>query len=264
MPAAATTRPASPARVGTTDAAPGIPFFSARKVVRCFGALAALDGLSFDVRQGEILGIAGPNGAGKSTLLHVCGGHLAPTSGEIRFEGSRVSGLPPHRLCRLGIGRTFQIPRVFSSMNVEENVGAGRIFGGAGVSAAEDPVPFLMEICGLAAHRHAPAARVSLMIRKMTMLAAVLATGPKIVFMDEPLAGLNRDEIAASVDLIRRLHEELDITFVVVEHKIRALSRFSDRLMVMHFGRCLRIDAPEVVVRDTRVVEVYLGTEFDA
>ncbi len=244
------------------ETASGAAFFAARRVVKRFGALAALNYLSFDVRRGEILGIAGPNGAGKSTLLNVCGGALAPTSGEIIFEGERVSGLSPYRMCRRGLGRTFQIPQVFSSMTVEENVNAGRIFGGS--NASDDLVRFLMDACGLAKHRGEPAGRVSLMARKMLMLAAVLATRPKIVFMDEPLAGLNKEETGMSMDLLLRLRNEMAVTFVVVEHKVRALSQLSDRLMVIHFGSCICLDVPRVVVRDAQVVDVYLGTEFDA
>lgn len=262
---AASTGPASPGDTERADSAPGIPFFSVRNIVKRFGALIALDGVTFDLRRGEILGIAGPNGAGKSTLLNVCGGSLAPTSGEIVLEGERVEGLSPYRMCHRGLGRTFQIPQVFSSLSVEENITVGRMFGGGKTAgAAGDIVPFLVDVCGLAARRHEPAGKVSLMARKMIMLAAVLAARPKLVFLDEPLAGLNKEEIQVFMDLISKLHDEMDLTCIVVEHKIRALSQLSDRLMVIHFGRCICLDAPEVVVRDAQVVDVYLGTEFDA
>ena len=256
--------PESPGDSRRENAAPGIPLFSVRKVVRRFGALIALDDVSFHVRRSEILGIAGPNGAGKSTLLNVCGGSLAPASGEITLEGERVEGLPPYRMCHRGLGRTFQIPQVFSSMSVEENIAVGRMFGGGDAVAAGDIVRFLVDVCGLAARRDEPAGKVSLMTRKMIMLAAVLATRPKLVFLDEPLAGLNREEIQVFMDLISRLRDEMSLTFVVVEHKIRALSQLSDRLMVIHFGRCICLDTPEVVIKDAQVVDVYLGTEFDA
>ena len=246
------------------NARPDAPFFSVGNVVKRFGALVALNDVTFDLRRNEILGIAGPNGAGKSTLLNVCGGNLRPTSGEIVFEGERVEGLSPYRMCHRGVGRTFQIPQVFSSMSVEENIAVGRMFGGGNAGAAGDVVRYLIEVCGLAASRNDPAGKVSLMIRKMIMLAAVLATRPKLVFLDEPLAGLNREEIQVFMDLISRLHDEMDVTFVVVEHKIRALSQLSDRLMIIHFGNCICLDAPEVVIKDPHVVDVYLGTEFDA
>ena len=261
---ATNTGPVSPDGTGRAKAAPDIPFFSVRKVVKRFGALTALDDLTFHLRRGEILGIAGPNGAGKSTLLNVCGGTLAPTSGEIVLEGERVEGLSPHRMCHRGLGRTFQIPQVFSSMSVEENIVVGRMFGGGNAGAAGDIVRFLVDVCGLAARRDEPAGKGSLMTRKMAMFAAVLATGPKLVFLDEPLAGLNREEVQVFMDLISKLRDEMNLTFVVVEHKIRALSQLSDRLMVIHFGSCICIDAPEAVMKDAQVVDVYLGTEFDA
>jgi len=261
---AAGSGPSSPGDAKRADSAPGIPFFSVRNIVKRFGALIALDAVTFDLRRGEILGIAGPNGAGKSTLLNVCGGSLAPTSGEIVLEGERVEGLSPYQMCHRGLGRTFQIPQVFSSMSVEENIAVGRMFGGGNVGAAADIVRFLMDVCGLAARRDEPAGKVSLMTRKMIMLAAVLAARPKLVLLDEPLAGLNREEIQVFMDLISKLHAEMDLTFIVVEHKIRALSQLSDRLMVVHFGRCICLDTPEVVVKDAQVVDVYLGTEFDA
>ena len=262
--AGSNTGPESPGDTLLENAAPDIPFFSVRNVVRRFGALFALNDVTFHVRRGEILGIAGPNGAGKSTLLNVCGGSLAPTSGEIILEGERVEGLSPYRMCHRGLGRTFQIPRVFSSMSVEENIAAGHMFGGDNTDVAGDLVRFLIDVCGLAGRRDEPAGKVSLMTRKMIMLAAVLATRPKLVFLDEPLAGLNREETQVFMDLISRLRDEMSLTFVVVEHKIRALSQISDRLMVIHFGRCICLDTPEAVIKDAQVVDVYLGTEFDA
>ena len=261
--AGASIDPASPDDTRRAGAAPDIPFFSVRHVVKRFGALLALNDLSFQLRRSEILGIAGPNGAGKSTLLNVCGGSLAPTSGEIILEGERVDGLSPYQMCHRGLGRTFQIPQVFASMSVGENIAVGRMFGG-GEADATDIVRFLIDACGLAARRDERAGKVSLMTRKMIMLAAVLAARPKLVFLDEPLAGLNKDEIQVFMDLISRLRDEMDLTFVVVEHKVRALSLLSDRLMVIHFGRRICLDTPEVVVKDSQVVDVYLGTEFDA
>jgi len=249
-------------------AAAGSPFFAVRNLSRRFGALTAVDGLSFEVRRGEILGIAGPNGAGKSTLLNLCSGFLAPDAGSIIFEGQRVDGLPPFAMCHRGVVRTFQIPQVFGSLSVEENVEIGAIFGdaqGAGRAAdGPDAVEAILASVGLTARRQAPAATVDLLTRKTTMLAAALATRPKIVFMDEPFAGLSIDETGIFVNLIARLHEETDIAFVIVEHKIRALAQLSDRLMVIHFGRCICLDTPERVVRDAQVIEVYLGAQFVA
>lgn len=241
---------------------------SVRNVTKKFDAIVALNDLSFEVEKNEVLGIAGPNGAGKSTLLNVCSGMLTPNKGKIIFNNERVEGLPPYRMCLKGVGRTFQIPQVFGSLSVEENVCIGNTFGASGKSHSKTISPELtesiLELTGLSSQRGQLSSTVNLLTRKMIMLAAVLATKPLIVFMDEPLAGLNSEEIEIFASLITHLHSKLDITFVVVEHKIRALSNISDRLMIIHFGSCLCIDTPDVVVKDDRVIDVYLGMEYDA
>jgi len=247
--------------------APGRPLLAVRDITKRFGALTALDRLSFDVRRDEIFGIAGPNGAGKSTLLNVCAGTLTPDSGQILFDGDRIDGQRPYRLCHKGIGRTFQIPQIFGSLTVRENIQVGASFGRSseqGDTVADFAVDSLLEMTGLSELQDRPAGRVKLLARKMTMLAAVLATNPRLVFMDEPFAGLNSEEVGIFANLIIKLHDHAGVVFVVVEHKIRALSKLVDRLMIIHFGRCICLDRPEVVVRDPQVVDVYLGTEFDA
>ena len=261
---AATTPPAAAEADGPgTDA-----ILSLQDVVKRFGRLAALDGLSFDVHAGEIFGIAGPNGAGKSTLLNVATGVLKPDGGTIVFEGEAIGGRAPHRICRQGIARTFQIPQVFASMSIRENVAIGAAFGLAGkpdAGAGEaQQVDAVLDLTGLAAKQNAPAGKVDLLTRKMTMLSAALATRPKLVFMDEPLAGFTRDEITRFADLILHLHASLGITFVLVEHKIRALTRLSHRIMIVHQGRRIALDRPEAVLSDSHVIEVYLGTEYRA
>ena len=232
-------------------------------VSRSFGTLKALDDLSFDIRSGEILGIAGPNGAGKTTLLNVCTGVLPPSSSTLTFEGIAVAGLPPHRCCHLGISRTFQVPQVFSSMTIEDNVATGAIFGtGAQMTDAgiSTQVSEVLKIVGLAGQRHQLASRADLLTRKRIMLAAALATRPKLVFLDEPLSGLNTEEVDVFVGLFHRLHAALKLTLVVVEHKVRALAALSDRILILNAGSLLCLDRPEVVLRDARVIDIYLGS----
>ncbi|HXV26180.1 MAG TPA: ATP-binding cassette domain-containing protein [Alphaproteobacteria bacterium] len=231
-----------------------------------FGPLRALNRLSFEVLEGEVFGIAGPNGAGKSTLLNVCSGFLKPTGGQVFFGGERIDGKAPHQLCRRGLVRTFQVPQVFGSMTVAGNLEIGATFAGRRElgDRFEQVMDTVVELTGIGPQLNRRAGAVDLLTRKTTMLAAVLATSPKLIFMDEPLAGLNLDETQFFVDLIRRLHNEIGITFVVVEHKIRALSALSDRLMVMHFGQCICLDKPENVVRNELVISVYLGEDFVA
>ena len=241
---------------------------SVQKLSKKFGALAALNDLSFDVEKGEIFGIAGPNGAGKTTLLNVCTGALAPTSGRIFLDGERVDGLAPYRLCHRGLARTFQIPRLFNSMTVYDNVATGAIFGmgskpGDGRSMKQ-VVGDILELTDLLPSSDIPIASADLLTRKMTMLAAALATRPKLVFMDEPLAGLTSEEIDYFVELIARLHDMAKIDFIVIEHKVRALTELCDRIMIMHYGSRICLDTPQRALSNRQVIDVYLGAEYFA
>jgi branched-chain amino acid transport system ATP-binding protein len=232
-------------------------------VSRRFGSLMALNGLSFEIARGEILGIAGPNGAGKSTLLHVCTGVVPPSAGRVVFEGHAVSGLAAHRFCRIGIARTFQIPHIFSSMTVEENVLTGAMFGNAtqlSEAALSGRLRDVIEITGLARQRRQQASLADLITRKRIMIAAALATDPKLLFLDEPLSGLNAEEVEIFVALFRHLHAALGLTLVVVEHKVRALAALSDRILILNAGTRLCLDRPEAVLREPRVIDIYLGS----
>jgi branched-chain amino acid transport system ATP-binding protein len=241
------------------------PLLSVRGATRSFGALVALDSLSFDINAGEIFGTAGPNGAGKSTLLNVCTGMLKPNAGKIFFDNERIDGWPPHRLCHKGLARTFQIAQIFDSMSVAENIAVGTDFGlGRKSTDGRTKKEFRDEIlteCGLNPKRDMMAGKVDLLTRKMTMLAAALATKPKLVFMDEPLAGFTSAEIDQMVALILHLRKTLEITFMIIEHKVRALAYMSDRIMILHHGQRICLDAPLNVMRDPKVVEIYLGSE---
>lgn len=232
-------------------------------VSRRFGSLMALNDLSFEIMRGEILGVAGPNGAGKTTLLNICTGVVAPTAGRMIFQGQDVSGMPAHRFCRIGVARTFQIPHIFSSMTVEDNVLTGAMFGNAGLSddrAARRRLGDVLEITGLARQRMQPASLADLLTRKRIMLAAALATDPKLLFLDEPLSGLNAEEVELFVGLFRHLHGALGLTLVVVEHKVRALAALSKRILILNAGTLLCLDTPEAVMREPRVIDIYLGS----
>lgn len=254
---------AGPLQTGRTAApAAAAPIMTLAGVSKRFGTLKALNDLSFDIQGGEILGIAGPNGAGKSTLLNVCTGVLKPSSGMLSFGGQPVAGLAAHRYCGLGIARTFQIPQIFSSMSVEDNVATGALFGPTerlSSSAVKTQVDEALAITGLASQRLQPAGQADLLTRKRIMLAAALATEPKLVFLDEPLSGLNGEEVDIFVALFRRLHSALGLTLVVVEHKVRALADLSDRILILNAGALLCLDRPEAVLRDARVIDIYLG-----
>jgi branched-chain amino acid transport system ATP-binding protein len=236
---------------------------SVEHVSRRFGSLMALNDLSFEIARGEILGIAGPNGAGKSTLLNVCTGVVPPSAGRVVFEGQTVSGLAAHRFCRIGIARTFQIPHIFSSMTVEENVLTGAMFGNAthlGEAELRGRLSDVLEITGLARQRRQQASLADLITRKRIMIAAALATDPKLLFLDEPLSGLNAEEVEIFVALFRHLHAALGLTLVVVEHKVRALAAMSHRILILNAGTRLCLDKPEAVLREPRVIDIYLGS----
>ena len=250
---------------GSTAAssAAGTNIMTVEHVSRRFGSLLALNNLSFEIRQGEILGIAGPNGAGKSTLLNVCTGVVPPSEGRVSFEGMSVTGIPPHRFCQIGIARTFQIPQIFSSLTVEENVSTGAMFGHPKRLSDYEFGKVLgdaLEITGLTKQRRQPASQVDLLTRKRIMLAAALATNPRLVFLDEPLSGLNHEEVELFVDLFRHLHAKLGLTLVVVEHKVRALAALSHRILILNAGTKLCLDTPEAVLRHPGVIDVYLGS----
>ncbi len=238
---------------------------SLENVTMQFGPFRALTDMSFHIERGEILGVAGPNGAGKSTLMNVCTGGLRASAGQVIFNGQDITRLKRHSRCGLGIAQTFQIPTLLSSVTVGENLLAGRIFGrearGEETGISMDEILFLTQ---LESHLHSPAAQADLLTRKRIMLGAALATGPEIIFMDEPLGGLNAEEIVEFLQVIRHVREELGITIVMVEHKTRALAEIADRILIINFGEFVMLDAPSVVLNDDHVVEIYLGKKHDA
>jgi len=238
---------------------------SLRGITKNFGALRVLDDINVDIEPGEILGIAGPNGAGKSTLLNACTGLIRPDKGSIFFQDQRVERRAPHRLCHMGIARTFQIPQVFDSLTVSENIEAGGWFGTRDkIEARRLRAGRILDVLGLAAHRNKPAGSVDLLTRKMTMLGAALSTAPSLVFMDEPFGGLSAVEIDAYAELVFGLRREFGVSFVIVEHKIRALARLSARLLILNFGTVLCLGAVQDVLNNREVIDIYLGASGHA
>lgn len=238
---------------------------SLENVTMQFGPFRALTDLSFNIEPGEILGVAGPNGAGKSTLMNVCTGGLKATAGRVIFNERDITRLKRHSRCGLGIAQTFQIPTLLSSLTVGENLLAGQIFGGevrgapTGIRMAD--ILYLTQLEGQLA---LPASKADLLTRKRIMLGAALATGPEIIFMDEPLGGLNGEEIVEFLQVIRHVREELGITIVMVEHKTRALAQIADRILIINFGAFVMLDKPLTVLNDDHVVDIYLGKKHDA
>ena len=264
-------RPASVARAtptaaaaGTAEApaaAPGAVLLEVQGIDKAFIGLQALSEVSFDVREGEILGIIGPNGAGKTTLFNVLNGFLLPDRGEVRWLGAPITGLRPHLVCRRGIGRTFQVVRVFPHLTVLENVMVGAFAHGDAPGAARERSQAALGRVSLVEQAGVlPAGLTTLELRLME-LARCLATSPRLVLLDEPLAGLSAEGVELMAVMIRRTRAA-GVTVVIIEHTIQALVKLADRLVVLDHGRRLAEGAPGEVTRNPAVIEAYLGKRW--
>lgn len=229
-------------------------------LARRFGSLVAVDGVSFEVEEGEVFGIAGPNGAGKSVLFATVSGFYRPTSGSVVFDGRQIVGLAPNQICHLGLTRTFQTPILFHSMSVEDNIRVGSQFG-RGDGAAR--VPEIVDFLELGPLADRPATNLDLFVTKKVVLGAALATGPKLLLLDEPMAGFSHVEIQAYLDLVARIRATWGITIVIIEHLLDVLIGVSDRMLILHYGSVLYQGEPEDVKKHEQVVDVYLGGGID-
>jgi branched-chain amino acid transport system ATP-binding protein len=231
------------------------------RVSKRFGGLTAVREVSLAVETGEILGIIGPNGAGKTTLFNVISGYYRPEAGRVVFEGHDVTGRPPHQVCRLGLARTFQIVKPFGNLSVLENVTIGALTRIPSVRQARVDAERVIETCGLTPHAAARARALPLGLRKRLEVARALATRPRLLLLDEVMAGLNPTELAGIIDLVRRLHGE-GITLIVIEHIMAAMMRLARRIVVLHHGERIAEGTPAEVTTDRRVVDAYLGEDF--
>lgn len=230
-----------------------------REVRKDYGGLRAVAGVSFTARPGEVLGIAGPNGAGKTTLFDVVTGLTAPSGGDVLLGGASLGGASVHRRCHAGMARTFQQPTVARTLTVRENVLVASRFGRAREHWGEPLDPgWVLDRCGLTALAGEPAGRLGVFDVKRLMIATALAMGPRALLLDEPFGGLNLDEIERTLDLIAGV-AALGVTVVCIEHVMRALVQLADRVVVMHHGSVLFEGTPGAMMRDPRVIEVYLG-----
>jgi branched-chain amino acid transport system ATP-binding protein len=235
----------------------------ARGITKLYGGLQAVAGVSFSVAPGEVLGIAGPNGAGKTTLFDTITGHTIATDGEILLAGEPVRGTKIHHRCRLGLARTFQHPVAADTLTVLENAYLAASFrrGRSGRRSRPDDIAAgraALERVGLEGKAGVPAALLPIYDRKRLMIATALATDPLVLLLDEPFGGLSLGEIDETMGLIGRIRDS-GVAIVCIEHVMRALVALADRVLVMHHGAEIFVGTPAEMLRDTRVVEVYLG-----
>ncbi len=232
-------------------------------VSRRFGGVVAVDGVGFSIESREIVGLMGANGAGKTTLFSLIAGNLRPSAGEIRLDDRRIDRLRPDQISCLGVARTFQIVRPFAGLTVLENVAIGALFGGSrekSMARANADAMEVLEEVGLADRARYYAGSLNLSGRKRLEIARALATNPKLLMLDEVMAGLTPTEGADAVAMIRRLHEARNLTVIVVEHVMGILMELCPRIVVLHHGALIAEGSPQEVSNDTRVIDSYLGS----
>jgi ABC-type branched-subunit amino acid transport system ATPase component len=237
-------------------------------VEKRFGGLPAVDGVSLSVDEGEIVALVGPNGAGKTTLLRTLIGLESPTAGRITFLGSDVTRLPAHRTRRTGVSMVLQTPRPFAGLTVRENVALGALFGSVGSGWVAEPDALdradeALGFVGLARRSDDDVGSLNLHEQRFLELARALAGRPRLLLLDEVMAGLNDSELAASIDIVRTARDRLGVTIIWVEHVMKAVMTLAERVVVLNFGRVVVDGTPDVAMRDPAVVEAYLGVGAD-
>ena len=227
-----------------------------------FGGLTALSGVSFDVEEGHIIGVMGANGAGKTTLFSLIAGNTVPSEGDIRYEGRSLVGLRPDQVCRLGVARTFQIVKPFPALTVLENLRTAAMFGRAqhrNAASADEASRQVLEEVGLAELADRPASTLTLSGQKRLEIARAIATGARLVLLDEVMAGLTPTEVAQMLQTLRRLQAARGLTLLVIEHVMRALMDLCSRIVVLHHGQLIAQGTPQEIGDNAQVLAVYFG-----
>ncbi len=238
-----------------------------QNITKRFGGLVAVANLSFSVEKGEILGLIGPNGAGKTTFMNVLSGTFPADSGKIEFDGHDITNKAPHEICRRGISRTYQIPRPFPDLTALANVAVGVMCGKPrphmGFGDALLDASHCLEFVGLFGKRNILARDLTLYELRVLELARAIATTPKLILIDEVMAGLNPGESRRAIQLIRRMMEEYHLTLIWIEHVMKIIMEATDRVVVLHHGEKLVSGSPREVSEDPKVIESYLGKKYD-
>jgi branched-chain amino acid transport system ATP-binding protein len=230
-------------------------------ISKSFRGLKAVAKVNFGVKQGEIVALIGPNGAGKTTVFNLAAGVYRPDEGEVRLGGARIDGLRPDQVCQAGVGRTFQIVRPFPGISVWDNVVVGALRRHGSVAIARERAGSTLERLGLWSKRHELASTLTLPDRKRLEVARALATEPRILLLDEVMAGLRPTETDLMVAVFRELNEKEGLTILLIEHVMRAVMALSRHIVVLHHGEVIKEGSPDEVVRDPAVLECYLGEE---
>lgn len=236
---------------------------SVESVTKKFGGLVAVNNADLHVRKHEVVGLIGSNGAGKTTLFNLIAGDLQPTSGKVVYQGREIQALPPYRICRLGVARTYQIVKPFSELTVLENVMVGAFLRRSRTAEVRDHAEEVLETVGLIELRHVVGKDLNLPQLKRMELARALATQPELLMLDEVMAGLNPVESAKVIDLVRSIGER-GTTLLIIEHVMKAIMSLSHRVYVMNQGKVIAEGTPEEVVRNPDVIKSYLGERAHA
>jgi len=244
-----------------------MPLLQARNVSKNFGGVQALKDVSLDLPESAVLGLIGPNGSGKSTLLNIIAGVEKPTSGIVKLDSKRIDSLRTNRVVRYGLAKTHQIPKPFSNMTARENVAVAVLYGKQNIHS---PTPALKEadrilsMVRMGSRNDAPADSLTVQEKKRLEFARAIATGASILLLDEVFAGLSPEELKDSIQLFKKLHEELHFSALVVEHVMRAVLSLSQKVMVLEEGRVIATGSPDEIVRDEKVIQAYLGSKNPA